>query len=374
MDSLTNSLNSQMRMLEINKNSKIDESINDTNQTLSKLTLQVNNNFSMKFIENDNDNNIDGENLPNDINSLKNLLEMRIKYTRPKQGKYWEFTNIPNDVKYLQDAIRFIDKHCIKEDENNITKSKKEKTAYDKYLLNLELTPEQLDLEFGTRFYNHFSFNFLIEELINLIESSNVSHLSNLIRNKRIKGQVIPNSWIIFPNNLSLTQNDYIRYYDIMDENFKNWILNYCIIDKYHRNLFSINNDEISTFEILLNLINSQNKSLQIRTLINILIENIGSEEYLNQDNGFLPYITYIAHLQHAIINSIPNCQNPFRTIFILMIVIKGMVKYPILLNEFSEKIEEFLTEFPDFTLSELAEFLKKNNMNNINGIQRIGL
>lgn len=373
MDSLTNSLNSQMQMLELDKNSKTNESIHDTNQTLSKLTLQVNNNFSMKLLK-DNNYNIKDKDLPNDINSLKNLLEMRIKYTRPKEGKYWEFTNIPNDVKYLQDVIRFIDKHCIKEDGNDITTLKKEKTSYEKYLLNLELSPEQLDLEFGTRFYNHFSFNFLVEELINLIESSNVSYLSNLIRNKRLKGEIIPNSWIIFPHNLNLTQNDYIRYYDIMDENLKNWILNYCIIDKYHRSLFSNNSDKFSTFEILLNLINSQNKSLQIRTLINILIENIGSEEYLNQENGFLPYITYIAHLQHAIINSIPNCQNPFRTIFILMIVIKGMIKYPILLNEFSEKIEEFLTKFPDFTLSELAEFLKKNNMNNINGIQRIGL
>lgn len=373
MDPFTNSLNSQMQMLGIVGNS---QETDDAAQALSKLSLQMGNNFSMKLVSNNNDTtNSTERELPNDINSLKNLLALRIRYTRPKQGGYWEFNDVPNDVKFLQDSIKFIDKHCISEGEYQVQQKfagiPAKSNSYNKYLLPLEMEPKELDLEFGTRFYNHFSYKYLREQLIELVKSSKYDYLANIIESHRLKGQSIPESWIIYPGNRSLTEIDYIKFYDIMDLKFKEWILEYCLSNKFIRDLCLVNS-ELTTFETLRLIVNNQDISFQIKLLIDILIENSGSDDYLVETNGFLPYLTYVEHLQHAIISSIPNCENPWRTSMLLVLIIRGMIKFPLLLSEFQVKLHEFLIKYPDFTLGQLADFLRQNNMPNLDNIQRI--
>jgi hypothetical protein len=346
--------------------SKSTFSQDEFSDQLANLSLKVNNNLKLKIVENNNVSTQPND-LPNDIDLLKNMLEMRVKYTRPKHGEYWEFNNIPNDVNYLQECIRFIDTHCVKNEENNVRDNSK---YYNKYLEPLEMTAKELDLEFGTRFYNHFSFKFLRNELNKYILNSKYDYLNNILVKNRKKGMTINKEWIIYPNNKLLNDYDYIKFYDKMDDVFKEWILEYCISNKYIYNLCI--NSKKNTFQILEIIVNEQNISFQIKLLIDVLIENLGSEEYLNNNSGYLTYLTYVEHLQYAIESSIPKCENPYKTAMLLIIVFKGMRKFPNLLNEFQIKLQEFLTLYPNFTLGQLANYLKDNNMPDVGGFQRI--
>lgn len=383
MDPYTNSLNSQLHMLDLGNADSQQQQLQlqlqnqpheeqQINEGFLQLTLQGNGNGNY---ENNSNCQNDG-NLPNDLISLKNLLQMRIKYTRPKHGGYWEFQDVPDDVNYLQDCIRFIDKHCIEPNEENPYKSvdnrqikSLRKSYYKKYLEPLEMEPDELDMEFNIRFFNHLSFKSVRDELIEIVKTSKYDYLLNILIYRRAKGQVIPKSWEIYPNNKSISQKDYILFFDKMDDLIKEWLLEYCIIDRPIRNICSDNLK--TTYDVLQILVEQQNISYQIKVLIDMLIQNAGSEDYLNADHGFLPYLTYIDHIQTAIETSIPKCNNPYRTAMLLILVIKGMIKFPMLLEEFQVRLEEFLTIHPDFTLGELSEFMKQYNMPNI-GLNRI--
>lgn len=377
MDSLTDSLNSQLQMLEINSN---DTQSRETVDQLSNLSLQVNNNLAMKIVNAQNERD---SYLPNDINALKSLLSMRIKYTRPKSGGVWEFDTVPNDVKYLQECIKFIDKHGESKGEtgiqdfgkNNVLSHKSthlgrperltKSLYYEEFLQPLEMSCMSLDDEFGIRFYDHLSFRYLRNELITFIKESKYSYLSHLIECPRRKGGEITQSWIIYPQNKCLTYNDYIIFYDRMDDVLKEWLLKCSIPHKY---VYDLDVDAtITTYDMLAMLVNKQNVSFQIKLLIDLLVENSGSEEYINQRSGFLPYLTYIDHLQHAIETSIPKCNNPYRTAMLLLLVVRGMVHFPDLLEEFQVRLSDFLVSCPDFTLGQLSQYLQDNGMPCIN-------
>lgn len=377
MDSFTNSLNSQLQMLAIAEQQQQQQQQQHNQQqqqrynqyhhqhAIQQLHRHNEDQFSTALNLTNNSTNTmltSTSELPNDLNMLKTMLEMRVKYTRPKHGEYWEFNNIPNDVRYLQECIKFIDANCIHEE---IEVDVSDYDAYAKYLEPLEMYPKELDLEFGTRFYNHYSFKFIRDELIKFIESSNMDYLSNILKHARQKGQKVDDSWIIFPDNKELTEFDYIKFYDTMDDYFKEWVLEYCISDLKIYEVCSMNK-KLTTFQVLELLINQQNLSKQLMLLINVIVENSGSEEYLNLNDGFLKYFTYVEHLQVAIETSIPNCENPYRTIMLLMIILNGMKNFPKLMKAFSGKIYEFLLQYPNFTLSELIEFLKVSKMPNL--------
>lgn len=370
MDAFTNSLNSQMRMLELNGQQEVQ------NKDPSKLALQVNNNYSLEFVStggNGPASSFEGDPLPNDVESLKNLLAMRIKYTRPKQGGLWELNNVPDDVNFLQNCIRFIDKNHATGNEFNMLQNQEplsERNYYDRFLEPLEMTAKELDTEFGFRFFNHFSHKVLRKELVKIVKSSEYDYLANVLSYKRVPGEAVPKSWRIYPRNEALRQIDYIRYYDTMDANFKEWILNYCISNVYTRELCM--NSSQTTYDILNTIERSQNVSFQLKLLIDILIENSGSDEYLSDEDNFLPYLTYVDHLEMAIKTSIPSCKNPYRVAMLLLLVIRGMTKFPQLLSEFQIRLEEFLTKYPDFTLGQLGDFLKQNHLPNVGGVQRL--
>ena len=371
MDPFTNSLNSQLQMLDINqKRANIEES------DLNQLSIQFNDNFTVRTPSTTvNSNSVANtistsdisDDLPNDVNVLRNLLEMRIKYTRPQTGGYWEFNNVQNDVNYLKECIRFIDKHCA---EAQITERTRNSKEYDEYLEPLEMTAKELDLEFGTRFYNHFSFAAIKKELIETVESSNMDYLANILKYYRAPGRAIVKSWEVYPNNKLLTRADYIKFYDKMDAIFVEWILEYCITSKqlYEQ----CTQKRASTFELLKYIENVQDVSFQIKLLIDILVQNTGADDYLNESEGFLPYLTYVEHLQQAIESSLPKCKNPYRTAMTLVLVVRGMLRFPHLLQKFQSKLEDFLVTYPDFTLGQLAHFLESNNFPNVTGKPRI--
>lgn len=399
MDPYTNSLNSQLQMLEINQRRVNQDQLTSG---VNQLSIQFNDNFSIKTTPtptppstamttyNNSSNNGFEEDLPNDINTLRNLLEMRVKYTRPKTGGYWEFNNIQNDVNFLKDCIRFIDKHCAeaqsqspagqsqlptqKQIQGSAQSSRVSTVSkqYYEYLEPLEMTAKELDLEFGIRFYNHFSFTAIRKQLIETVESSNMEYLAKVLKQYRAPRQAIIKSWEIYPNNKLLTKADYVKFYDRMDSVFKEWILEYCITSKELYQQCLQKRATSTTYELLKFIESVQDVSFQIKLLIDILVQNTGGDDYLNESEGFMPYLTYVEHLQQAIECSLPECENPYRTAMMLVIIIRGMMRFPHLLQEFQLKLEKFLITYPNFTLGELAHFLQSNNFPNVSGMPRI--
>lgn len=171
MDPFTNSLNSQLQMLDINEN----QTIINNNTIITQFSPPPTN-----------------DDLPNDLNLLKDILLMRVKYTRPKQGGYWEFNNVPNDINYLKDCIKYIDNNCTRIEENEIS------IGYKEFLEPLEMTSEELDYEFNIKFYEYLPFESIRDEIIKLIENSKYDYLTNLIKFDRKINENVENSWIIF--------------------------------------------------------------------------------------------------------------------------------------------------------------------------------
>ncbi|ODQ49351.1 hypothetical protein PICMEDRAFT_100392 [Pichia membranifaciens NRRL Y-2026] len=366
MDGFADSLNSQMRMLDINKSQQhgIDPTVK---------ALQIGNNFSIKMVSDNNSPLTTGDHadpLPNDVESLKNLLSLRIRYTRPKQGGYWEFEDVPSDVSFLQNCIRFIDKNCATVTESDLNALQLSDDNYDKILAPMEVDAKELEAEFGFRFYNHFSHKFLRKELVKMVKSSRYNFLANLLTMKRQQGEPVPMSWRMYSNSDYLRPKDYIRFFDKMDRVFKEWILDYCISNVYVRD--SCMDPLNSTYDVLLLIERNQNISFQLKLLIDILIENSGANEHLTDSNNFLPYLTYVDHLEQAIQNSMPACKNPYRTAMLLMLVTRGMAKFPQLLSEFQIRLSEFLSKYPDFTLGQLVDYLKQNNLPNVGNMQQL--
>lgn len=348
-----------MQMLDINTNEQ-------HGRDSAMKTLRIGNNFSMTMVSaSQSSNGMEADPLPHDIESLKNLLSMRIKYTRPKQGGYWEFKDVPSDVNFLQNCIRFIDKNCATGAESIPSDD-----YYNKILAPLEMSARELDAEFGFRFYNHFSHKVLRKELVKMVKSSSYGFLTNILMTRRLQGKEVPKSWRIYPSNEYLRQKDYIRFYDKMDTVFKEWILDYCISNVYVRD--SCMDPLNTTYDALLLIETNQDVSFQLKLLLDILIENSGANEHLTDSNNFLPYLTYVDHLEQAIQSSIPVCENPYRTAMLLMLVTRGMVKFPELLSEFQIRLKEFLSKYPDFTLGQLVDYLKRNNLPNVGNLQRL--
>lgn len=338
MDPFTNSLNSQLQMLDINEN----QTIINNNTIITQLPPPSTN-----------------DDLPNDLNLLKDILLMRVKYTRPKQGGYWEFNNVPNDINYLKDCIKYIDNNCTRIEENEIS------IGYKEFLEPLEMTSEELDYEFNIKFYEYLPFESIRDEIIKLIENSKYDYLTNLIKFDRKINENVKNSWIIFQGNNYLNIKDYTLFYDRMDQNLKEWILDYCDInDEIY---YKCQSNELTTFKTFEIIINLQNKSNMIKLLIDKIIEIKGSEEFIDLKKGFLTYLTYIEHLQISVEKCLPKCKNPYRTTFLLILLFKGLNKFTLLSEKFQSKLENFLNLYPDFTLGELSTFLERNNFPQLN-------
>lgn len=350
MSYFTESLNSQLSMLGLdNRNEKPPNelvnhqlSIRQEGQRQRYLQEQTQTPPHSRLTDSDSQ-------LPDDVNTLKSMLETRMKYTRPQVGEVWEFNVYTTDIRYLKDCIQFIDNHC-------------QNRYYMEYLAPLEMEPDELDQEFNVRFYNHFSFKAVREELIEQIRVSKYNYLSNLVLFRRSPGDSVPKSWFIYTDNKRLTESDYIRFYDVMDQKMIEWILRYCVDNNYIRE--RAETLKMTTYDLLDVISNGQNVSFQVKLLIDLLNNHEGREDYLSK--GFLPYLTYVEHLQESIEKSIPKCKNPYKTAFLLMAIFKGMTAYPNLLNSFEPRIEEFLYTYPNFTLGELSTFLQKYDMPNL--------
>lgn len=354
MSAFTNSLNSQLRML------SIDGQLENPNESLNLGQLSLSNLPDGEAPSNDK--------LPNDLNLLKSMLEMRIRYTRPRHGGEWEFSNIPNDIRYIQEIIRFIDANCA-QDANIHNTQNLVSNSYKKYLQPLEILPEELDSEFGIRFYPYLSFKSVRGQLIKQIKASQYEFLSGLLEFPRDERKSIHTSWIIYPKNSKLSIEDYNVYYNRMDDNLKEWLMNYCITDKSTYGLCQ--EPQLTSFDVLFRIVSMQNQSYQIKSLIEMIVTNSGSEGYLKDDN-FLTYLTYVDHLQSAIETSFPKCLNPYKCAMNLMFILKGMSKYPELMQQFQVVIHQFLNEYPNFTLGDLTKFLQDRNMPNIGGLLKI--
>lgn len=347
----TESLNSQLSMLGLdNRNEKTPDELSNQLTTISLHQHGEGQRYGQNIQTPPQSSINNGElQLPNDANTLRKMLETRMKYTRPQVGEIWEFNIYTDDIRYLKDCIQFIDNHC-------------QNRYYMEYLSPLEMEPDELDQEFNVRFYNHFSFKVVREELIEQIRLSKYDFLSNLVMFRRSPGDSVPKSWFIYLGNKRLTESDYIRYYDVMDQKMREWILNYCVDNNQIRE--RAETLKMTTYDLLDVIANGQNLSYQVKLLIDLLNNHEGREDYLSK--GFLPYLTYVEHLQESIEKSIPKCENPYKTAFLLMAILKGMAAYPALLNSFEPRLEEFLYTYPNFTLGEVSTFLQKYNMPNL--------
>lgn len=377
-------MNQQMAL--VNQSSGYD--FNYVNENYNQYNNFGKNTFEMSSITNEindiqfnglsNFDKKDDNKLPDDIISLQKLLELRIKYTRPQQGGYWNF-QIVNDVSYLKNCIKFIDDNCMKNSnalsnfgpntEHHLAGSanyndSSSSRGYLDYLEILEMTIEEIDAEFNVKFYPYLSFKFVKNEMINLMKNSRFEYLSKLISLKRPLGNKITKSWVIYPNNKIVRMNDYIKFYDLMDVRLQEWIYEKCLIDSQTKDL-CVKENFSTVYEMLEMIEKSQNVSEQIILLINKIngdrdgASDSSGDEYLS--DGYLPYLTYIDHLQTAIESSFPNCENAYKTSTLLMLATRGMKqRYPQLYSVFKIKLSEFLDKNPNFTLGDLSDFINE--------------
>lgn len=223
------------------------------------------------------------------------------------------------------------------------------------------INSKDLDMILNVRFKKYLNYNKVFDEIIrNLKITPGFEHLSNLFINN-IPLEFTEEWKLPLLNNDKISQIQLRQYYNEMDKVCKEWIIDYSFQDDQDmkKKLQGIKNEISTTSELIRYIIKNQDKSVQIQELLLLIINRQGSNEYL--EGGFLPYITYMDHLSMAIEGAFENCSNPYRTILMLQIAVQGMT--PVMLEVFGGKLSEFLKRYPDFSMYELAEFLRENQI-----------